>query len=228
MKWTTIFRRTATMMVGTKTVELNASANANQVDQLKQQLQALDAQRGQLDQKRSETAAALQRAKDSRASTVESLSTVAGDKQVHIHKTIDSMDGVICEKSRILEGLGAAIAKLGQELAGVHAQYTAAQEQAQREQQARDSETAQAQLAELEATTARLGDEFVEALARLNIAAAKHAERGTPQSNFANVLVEKFVTRQRSRGGHGWEYAPGILPNLVLEIRPLLPPGAKP
>jgi prefoldin subunit 5 len=224
MDWKFWRRRTVTR---TKAAELQTSVN--QVNQLDQQLQALDAQGGRLDAKRASTLAAIQDAKATREAAVESLLTARADEKPGIHRRIDSLDSAIREEERNLEALDRAADKLADELASVHQQFTAAQEQAQREQQARESEAAQAQLVELEATASRLGDEFVEALARLNIAAGKHHERGAPQSNFANALMENFVTRQRSRGGHGWNYTvSGILPNLVLEIRPMLPPGPKP
>lgn len=212
--------------MGTKAVEVQTFAN--QVDQLNQQLQALDAQGGRLDAKRTATVAAIQDAKATRAAAVESLLTARPDEKAGIHKRIDSLDAGIREEERKLEALDRAIDKLADELAGVHQQFTAVQETARREQEARESEAEQAQLVELEAIASRLGDEFVEALARLNIAAGRYHDRGASQSNFAEALMEKFVIRHKSRGGHGWNYeVPGLFGNLVLEVRPMLPPGVR-
>ncbi len=216
------------MMAGTAAAEVQTSAN--QVQQLDQHVQALNAQRERFDQKRAATTAALRIAKESRATACEHLLTAGQDEEAGIHKRIDSLDAAIREESRILEGLNRAIEKLDEELAGVHEQLGEARVQSQREAEAREIEAERAQLLELQATAMRLSDEFVEALARFNIAGHAFAERGPLHQNFATEAMDGFISRHNSRGGMmAWRYElPGIAPNLQLMVRPMLPPGAKP
>jgi len=120
------------MIAGTRASEVPVTA-AEKAAQLDSQVQALDAQRSRLIQKRETATATLQSAKSSRAIVCESLLTATKSDEAGIHKRLDSLDSQLREGARELEALDTAIGRIDQEISGVQSQFAAAREQAARE-----------------------------------------------------------------------------------------------
>jgi chromosome segregation ATPase len=214
------------MIAGTRASEVPVTA-AEKAAQLDSQVQALDAQRGRLIQKRETATTTLQSARSSRALVCESLLTAAKADEAGIHKRLDALDSQICEGSRELEALDTAIGRADQEISGVQSQFAAAREQAAREELMRKDEAARAQFSETWNDIDEILDRLCIRLAE-GVAGPAAMELKERQVSFAQARIGESLRRHNVRNiNDGWRPQHGISPNLTIQLAPMLPPAGK-
>ncbi len=214
------------MIAGTKASEVPVTA-AEKAEQLDSQVQALEAQRGRLNQKREAATATLQSAKSSRAVVCESLLVATKGDEAGIHKRLDSLDCQIREGSRELEALDTAIARADQEISSVSLAAVQAREQAAREELVRKDEAARAGFSGTWNNVDEAIDRLVVLLAE-GVAGPDAIVLMERQVSFAQARIGETLRRLNVKNlNDGWQKQHGVSPNLVIQLMPMLPPARK-